>query len=541
MTSDYFTRLAGRALGKISVVQPDIASIFTVSSFHESENHESENHESENHENEKILSEYQVDLLDVAEDNGVSSSFLSARPGANMTDVTLPEPSSDINHGVRIPATVWTPAAVRTPATDILNKAVTQVDDTMIKVDDAVIKVDDAVVNNELRSERCKVQDEATSSMIGSDSAKVTSKIRSTSNFYSLSTSEHAESLDCKISASEHFESLDCKISASENAESLDCKTPAISESSFPNIVDEKTQYKLSGEESRKHADFRLEGIPVSLRSTRITSSNDILHEDTGSSQIDSYSKGEIFTGEQSPSVSSLVEDSFRVQEKDKKLLLNSTDISEQRTIESSRTIKSSKNSKKLLEDNGSYENGSYENGSYEARSLHASEISFKENKKDNISHLVSYAADAENKEIVSKEIISPPVGETTVDMHVATHLPDNEKVYSLHERISENPEDLPVEIAYNTEAQSRETISALDNNSIDSVRKLAQSSVDNVRKLAQSPIPQEQLIHVNIGRIYVKASLPQGYSEERHKIVKRNPSLSLDEYLKRRSGGSYE
>ena len=193
MTSDYFTRLAGRALGKISVVQPDIASIFTVSSFHESENHESE----------KILSEYQVDLLDVAEDNGVSSSFLSARPGANMTDVTLPEPSSDINHGVRIPATVRTPdtvrtpAAVRTPDTDILNKAVTQVDDTMIKVDDAVIKLDDAVVNNELRSERCKVQDEATSSMIGSDSAKVTSKIRSTSNFYSLSTSEHAESLDC--------------------------------------------------------------------------------------------------------------------------------------------------------------------------------------------------------------------------------------------------------------------------------------------------------------------------------------------------------
>lgn len=442
MTSDFFTRLAGRALGKISVVQPDIVPIFTVTPSHESK---------------KIPSGYQEGLLDVAEDNGISSSFLSTRPGVNMTDVTSPEPS-DINH------------AVQTPTTGIVNKTITQVDDT--------------VVSNELCSvERCTVQGEITASTIGSDSTKATSKTRSTNNFYSLSTSENAESLDSKI--------------------------PTISKSSLPNIMNEKNRYKLPEEELRKRADARIEGIPVSMRSTGIMANNDTLHEDTGSFHTVSYSKGENFTGEQSPPISSLVADTARVQEKDKKLVLNFTDISEIKTIESS------KNSNKLLKDNGRHE----------ARGSHASENSFKENKKNNIPHLAVYSADAENKKNTS-----PLVGEATVDMHVAARPLDDEKVYSLHENISENLEDWPIEIAYSIGAQSKETISSLDDNSI-----------DGIRKLAQSPIPQEQLIHVSIGRIYVKASLPQGHNEERHKIVKQDPPLSLDEYLKRRSGGSYE
>lgn len=404
MTADFFTRLAGRTLGKVSVVQPDILPIFAgTTTFPESE---------------KIPSEYQEGRLYVAEDNGIPSSFLSAKPRVNMIDITLPEPS-DMNHGVR------------TSATDVVNKIVTKVDDT--------------VVNNELRSERCKVQNEATASTIGSDSIKATSKTRKISNFYSLSTLEYAEGPDRKITT--------------------------ISKSPPPNTMDGKTQYKLP--------------------------------------EKDNYSKGEIFTGDESPSVSSLVADSARVQEKDKKLLLNCTDISEQQTIESS------KNSNKLLEDKGRRE----------ARGSNASESSFNENKKNNRSHLAIYSADAEKQ-----EIILPHAGETTTNIHVAARPLDNEKVYSLRENISENLEYWPVEIAYSTGAQSRETISALDDNSI-----------EGIRKLAQSPIPQEQLIHVNIGRIYVKASLPQGHSEERHKIVKRDPPLSLDEYLKRRSGGSYE
>ncbi len=416
MTFDFFTRLAGRTLGQVSVVEPDILSIFTITAFHESE---------------KIPSGYQKGLLDVAEDNGIHSSFLSAKPRVNMIDVTCSEPSE---------------------------------------------------------TNRCKVQDEATASTIGTESKKATSKTRPTSSLYFSSKSGHAESHDRKIPTS---------------------KIPTISKSSFPNIMNEKNQYKLPEEESLKCADFRLEGIPVNLRSTGIMASKDILHEDTGSSHLESYSKSEIFTGEQSRSVSSLVADSTSVQEKDKKLLLNCTEISEQRMT------KSSKNNNKLLEDK-------YHRA---VRGSPASESSFNENKKEDRYHLAVYSADAENKEITS-----PLVSEATADMHVAASPLDYEKVNSLREKISENLEDWPVEIDYSTGAQGRETISALDDNSIDSVRKLA-----------QSPIQQEQLIHVNIGRIYVKASLLQGHNEERHKIVKRDPSLSLDEYLKRRSGGSYE
>lgn len=377
MTADFFTRLAERTLGKVSVVQPDILPIFAGTTSHESE---------------KIPSRYQEGRLYVAEDNGMPSSFLSANSRVNKIDVTLPEPS-DVN--------------------------------------------------------RCKVQDETTASTIYTESKKATSKTRPTSSFYSLSKSEHAESPGRKI--------------------------PTISKSPPPNSMGGKNQYKLPEDESRKRADIFHEGIPTSLQSTGIMASNDIPHEDKKDSHAGNYSKGKNFTGDESPSVSSLVADSARVQEKDKKLLLNSTDINE--------------------------------------------------NKKNNRSHLAIYSADAENQ-----EIILPPAGEATADMHVTARLPDNEKVRSLREKISENLEDWPVEIAYSTGAQSRETISALDDNSI-----------DGIQKLAQTPIPQEQLIHVNIGRIYIKASLPQGHSEERHKIVKRDPPLSLDEYLKRRSGGSYE
>ncbi len=377
MTADFFTRLAGRTLGKVSVVQPDILPIFAGNTLHESE---------------KMPPGYQEGRLYLAEDNEIPSSFFSAEPRVNMINITLPEPS-DIN--------------------------------------------------------RCKVQDEATASPIYTESKKATSKTRQTSSFYPLSKSEHAESPGRKI--------------------------PTISKSPPPNFMDGKNLYNLPEDESRKRADVLHEGIPTSLQSTGIMASNDIPHEDKKDSHTGNYSKVEIFTGYEAPSVSSLVADSARVQEKDKKLLLNSTDINE--------------------------------------------------NKKNNRSHLATYSADAENR-----EIILPPAGEVTIDMHVAARPQDNEKVYSLRGKISENLEDWPVETPYSTGAQSSETITALDDNSI-----------NGIRKLAQSPIPQEQLIHINIGRIYVKASLPQGHNEERHKVVKRDPPLSLDEYLKRRSGGSYE